>query len=592
MRIHALLGAVVAILGPAAAQCSTFLNTPPGTDLALGDDDVRTVGLGFSFAFGNQTYSTISICSNGFVWLGTVGVDDYFGLGADFFDNEAELLAFGPRIAVCWDDWNPTAGGGVFFRNDGTGSVSVVWKNVPRFGTVGGTLNAELVLQSTGEFWLHYDPAMTAPGSSAIVGTSAGGGTGANPVVWSTLLPTAPTIPGSTGYQLFAASGFNLAGTTIRQTPLTPAAIDHVVQTGALTSCTAGTYPPLAGDPVAFGVGCPAPALVNPSAIYEAFTATGGANPTDLSGLSLTFVRAGNTYVTVAGPGFDASYQTQGTLVAQGDETIATGLSVGPMGEFPFSGAGFAAVEAASNGFLFLQPGGFSDFSPTAAEFLADGARIAPHWTDYDFSFVGSFYWSNNNPAFCMATWENVEMWNQPGTANTFQAKLWANGDITFSYGTVASAFDDVIVGITLGNLAADPGSSDLSASPTNTIVRDIGSLVQPLLHTVSGPASINTPFSLIARNLNGGTFGAFALGGTPQAIDLSGIGMTGCNSYCSLDEIFLVAASGGQLTYTVFVPPLPILYGSTAHTQAAVFSTVNPFGLIASNRMTVTVGM
>ena len=587
MSLLAAATMLCAAASPIAAQCSTFANSPPGSDLQLGDDEVITVGLQFPFVFDNQSYTTISICSNGYVWLGSVTADAFGLRGADWFDNVNDFLDFGPRIAVCWDDWNPDAGGGVYYRPEAT-YASVVWKNVPRFGGI-GQLNAELVLTATGDFWIDWDITSVASSDMSLVGTSAGGGAPPNPVDWSTAVNT--VIPGCTGHEVFGPGGFDLAGVIHRHAPTTPAAIDHTVLAGTLSTCPPGNYPPLATTPLAFGVGCPTFTITSPNAIYEAFTPTSSNHPTDLSGLSIEFVKNGTTYTTTTGPGFDTSYLTQGTVVPQFDETIATGLPVGPMGVFPFSTGGFAFVDAAANGYVLLQAGGSSDFSPTAAEFLAGLARIAPHWSDYDFTFAGTFYWSNNDANFCMATWENVEMYAQPGTSNTFQVKLRSNGNIVFSYGNVASAFDDVLAGITLGNGATNPGASDLSDSGNNPVVRDLGTIMLPLEHTASGPASINTVLNLWADNLNGGVVGAFVVG-QPISIDLSPFGAPGCSSYVTIDDIYFAFASNGRLTLTFAVPPSPPLFGLVVHTQAAVLTPVNPFGIIASNRLTFTIGL
>ncbi len=589
MRIPTLLLTGATLLGPLAAQCSTFANTPSGTNLQLADDSLRTVGLGFPFTFHGVSYNTITVCSNGFVWLGTVGLDDFDQLASDYFDNENDLLSYGPRIAVCWDDWNPAGGGTVEFRSDGS-SASVVWKNVAHFGTTVGTLNAELVLASTNEFFIKIDAATVAPGSSCIVGSSAGGGAAANSLTWSTTLPG--IVTNCTGYQLFTTGTLSLMGQIVQQIPTAPAAIDHLAQAGTLSTCAPGTYPALATAPVAFGSGCPAFSLTNPSAIYEAFTPTGGANPTDLSGLSIKFLKTGSLYVTTAGGGLDTSYLTLGTPVPQFDESIATGLTVGPMGQFPFAGATFTHVDAAANGFLVLESGTTSDFSPTAGEFLGQATRIAPHWSDYDFTFAGTFYWQNNDPNFCMATWANAEMYSQPGTSNTFQVKLFANGDITFSYGTVASAFDDVVVGITLGHGAIAPGASNLDAAISTPVIQDLGALTLPLELTASGPASINTTLTLAASGLNGAGVGVFVIGGTATNIDLTSLGMPACSAYCSTDQILITFVGPSGMSLGIPIPATPGLIGATGHVQAAAFAPVNAFGLITSNRQTLTIGL
>ncbi len=597
MHLRYLLLTAFALASHANAQCSTFANAVPGTDLHLGDDDVRTVGLGFAFPFRGQVYHTISVAANGFVWLGTVTPADHLFVASDYADNEPDLLAWEPRIAVCWNDWNPASsqlapGGGVFVRGDST-TAAIVWKGIPEFSPGASSTafaNMELVLTAGGVMALHYDASMGIANDDSIVGISAGLGATANAISWASSLPS--TISTGTAYELVAAGTFGLAGLTIQLTPLQATADNHAAVISTMSTCPPATPVPLASTPVAYGAGCPALAGTNVSAVYELFTPDGGTNPTDLSGHSVTFLRSGSTYIAIPGPGFDTSYQTHGRMLPLEDESVATNLSVGPMGSFPFSSLQVATVEAASNGYLTLQPGGASQWLPGAADLLAGAARIAPHWSDYDLYFQGTFYWSNDDPSFCMATWENVEAFTDPGSSNTFQVKLMANGDITFAYGLVHSQFDNVLVGFSLGNGGTDPGPIDFSSAPNNTLVRDIGSLVLPLRHTTSGPASINTPFSLLATDLPAGTLiGAFALGAAPQNLDLSTLGMPGCAALVTLDELFVTVAANATLRQTFAIPATPTLFGVTAHSQAAALAPANAFGMVTSNAVTFTIG-
>lgn len=584
-----------AVLSPfVSAQCSTLGNTPSGTNLMLGDDAVRTVGLGFSFPFAGSNYTTVSVCSNGFVWLGDVPATAFSGLGADYFDNEVDFRAFAPRIAVCWDDWNPSAGGAVTFVSDGT-QASIVWKSVPRFGNATVQANMELLLDSSGAIHIRYGSVMSVPLTTSLVGITAGQNAPASPIDWSSALPA--TVAGGTGYQVFLGGGFDLVNQTIALQPTTPSAASHTAAFVSLANCTPGTYPPLASDPVPYGAGCPAQTIVAPSAIYELFTPTGGVNPTDLSGQSLRFVRSGNVYTTQTGAGFDSSYLVSGTLVALGDEVMERGLTAGAMGVFPFGSLIVNSFGASDNGYLDLQGNIGPEFQPLVNDMLGvngEGARIAPHWSDYDLTTQGAFYWSNNDPSFCMATWENVPGYSQPGTSNTFQVKLFANGNIEFNYGTVSSLYDDVIAGISMGNNASDPRPSDLSQALVFPVVRNLGSITLPLTHRAVGRPSINTTFTLRATNSpTNSTFGIFVLSGVQASNDLTSQGAPGCFGYTAIDDTFFSLVNGAPtFELSLFIPPVPAFLGVTLYTQAAVFAPVNAFGVISSNGLTWTIGL
>ncbi|MGE3172354.1 MAG: hypothetical protein AB7O97_06980 [Planctomycetota bacterium] len=597
-RAALLFAALHCCSGASRAQCSALADPVPGTRLALGDEDVRTVALGFAFPWQGVTYDAISIASNGFVWLGQIQPELLQFVATDYLVNEPDLLAWGPRIAVCWRDWNPASpqvqpGDGVFFRSDGS-VASVVWRGVPAFAPAHDATrfaHMELVLDHTGRIDLDFGTAMAVPADDCIVGISAGGGVAGNSLDWTALQPVA--VAGGTGYELFAGASFDLVGQDLALAPVDTTATGHVALLASLPACAPAVHPPAALQPQAFGQGCPPLAVQNSSAIYERFTPIGGGNPLDLSGRSVRFVRAGSSYVALPGPGFDSSYLTHGVRVPQDDETLARGLSVGAMGTFPFATATVATVDAAANGYLMLQPGGQSHWIPTAARLMFEGARIAPLWSDYDLFLGGAFWWQNDDPAFCMATWEQVPHFGQPASSNTFQCKLFANGDIVFAWGAVGSTVDDLLAGIALGNGGADPGGSDLSAVGTAPVLRDLGSLVLPLDHRVSGPAALGTHFALAVEHLPAGaSFGFFALGVTARDIDLGAAGMTGCHAYLDLLDTVSPFVPGDTAMSQGFLLPIePAFYGVTLYSQAVALAPVNPFGVVTSNRVGWTLG-
>gem|GEM_PF-1186904 len=116
-----------------------------GTSISLGDDDNEVVNLPFSFQYYGQTYTQLTICSNGWVAMGSVNSSDFSNSGIPDQD--------GPRamIAPFWDDLNPLRGGEVAYYHDAANHAFIVeWKDVPHFGDPSALETFEVIL---------YDPA-------------------------------------------------------------------------------------------------------------------------------------------------------------------------------------------------------------------------------------------------------------------------------------------------------------------------------------------------------------------------------------------------------------------------------------------------
>ena len=128
-----------------------------GSNLALTDDSVA-IGLPLGFAFpmpGGGTTSSISVSSNGFVWLG-VRADPGCCNG-----DVLKLVAQMARIAPLWLDLDPGAGGAVWFNafpaSGGTPASAVVtWEDVPEFGAA-APMTFQLQLFADGSFTTFYD---------------------------------------------------------------------------------------------------------------------------------------------------------------------------------------------------------------------------------------------------------------------------------------------------------------------------------------------------------------------------------------------------------------------------------------------------
>jgi hypothetical protein len=158
---------------------------------------------------------------------------------------------------------------------------------------------------------------------------------------------------------------------------------------------------------------------------------------------------------------------------------------------FPMGGlaASYTHAHVCSNGVIFLTngaPSGGSTYAYHPISMLVGAAgtppRIAPLWVDLESNpalFGGGVYINNTIPGKFVVTWANVVEWATQGPPFTFQAQLFANGDVSFFYNSevygVATGFGaqfDARAGISEGNGVADPGPVDLSAGNINLTSR------------------------------------------------------------------------------------------------------------------------
>ena len=595
-KLLSVLSMTVALSGPAIAQCSNYTLTPGGTQLIDADDAIYNVALPFAFPFNGATFNTITVSTNGWIKLGPATATS-----SQTGDTEALMLSDDPRIAVCWDDLNPSSvsgSGALYYSADAT-QASVTWQGVQRFGAsqVGTLANCECVLLPSGDIYLIYDASSTfnLSNSSSIVGISAGGNQvapGASLVDWTNANPGPISVVNATAYELFSAGAFDLAGVgvVLRFAPTGPASYD-VTQVATLTPCTpAATYPGLASGSQVLGVGCPPP--VPNSSIYEYFTTDTGASPLDTQNQSIVFTRSGETYFTLPGAGIDPSY-TSGTLLTLGDEQLVS-LSVGAMGTFPFGDLLVTNLNLSSNGFLALDNSiTVPDFSPTAAEFHSQGPRIAGCWKDLDPSTAGTIYFDNTDPNFCMVTFDAVVEFGAASTGSlcTFQMKLFATGDIEISHGTVSSISDNVLVGISRG-AATDPGSSDLVTTGVVNVLGPIDIVGQSSMTHTSSTMGIGKRFDMFA-SVPGATIGFFLIGASSPALPLDAFGGTGCTLYAALDFVTVSVFAGSSASFAIpLIPYNPAFTGQQFYTQAAALSTANALGIVTSNGLSHMLGL
>ncbi|MBU1073787.1 S8 family serine peptidase, partial [bacterium] len=198
-----------------------------GTALALTDDSVSgDLPLGFTFKFYGADFTTVRVCSNGFL---------SFTSSDNSYTNDPIPDAQEPNnlIAAYWDDLNPASAGTVYYYADAANNRFIVeWDAVVHYGT-SDPQTFQVILN--GDQTIVFQYATTNGQSESTVGIEDGSGAVGLQVVfnapyihdglatlfsfvpppdpWLTVTPTSGTVPGlTTGTQLEV--GFNATDLT------------------------------------------------------------------------------------------------------------------------------------------------------------------------------------------------------------------------------------------------------------------------------------------------------------------------------------------------------------------------------------------
>jgi len=168
---------------------TNYTHTVPG--LALGDDAVGTLALPVPFNYPGGSTSTLSICSNGYIWMQSPNAL------ADFSPTNAELFSNAARLMPMWCDGVPdgvTNIANVFAEVDAINNKAYVsWLNIPIFGGVGGTMNVQCELDLVAGT-VEYRYGAVSCGNVCIVGWAPG--TGAS-VLDGGSIDISASLPGS-----------------------------------------------------------------------------------------------------------------------------------------------------------------------------------------------------------------------------------------------------------------------------------------------------------------------------------------------------------------------------------------------------------
>ncbi len=126
-----------------------------GTEINFTGDDVMSssVSIGFDFPFYESTYSSVQVCSNGFLSFDGSGASQWTNISIPTTDNPNNF------IAPFYDDLSPQNSGNTYYYHDSAlGRFIVSFEMVPHYGsTYPGTYSFQAILYENGTIIFQYD---------------------------------------------------------------------------------------------------------------------------------------------------------------------------------------------------------------------------------------------------------------------------------------------------------------------------------------------------------------------------------------------------------------------------------------------------
>lgn len=138
--------------------------TGSGSTVSLGDDAYSAaLNLGFTFNFYGVDYTSVKICSNGFLSF-TSTVTAYTN------GNIPDTATPNDVLALFWDDMNPTAGGSIYYYADSAnGRFIVSYIGIPHYSTTSYN-TAQVIIYSSGKIVYQYQEVGASTVSTCTVG--------------------------------------------------------------------------------------------------------------------------------------------------------------------------------------------------------------------------------------------------------------------------------------------------------------------------------------------------------------------------------------------------------------------------------------
>ncbi|MCA8949549.1 MAG: hypothetical protein KDE27_08605, partial [Planctomycetes bacterium] len=313
----------------------------------------------------------------------------------------------------------------------------------------------------------------------------------------------------------------------------------------------------------------------------------------DVSDLADTSYRltpnaAGGYTVTAAAASLDPQI---GTATGIGDDALFT-VNLPFAFVHPSNPAGSTAVDVCSNGYLWLDAGATTSaaYAPIASNLFAEPARLALLWTDLNPTDpLSDDVYVDVRPDRAVITWNAVVEYGRP-TPLTAQCVLFADGSITWCFGSQLDAWTPAITGYSAGNGAASVAAQALAATvPFATSAEGQA----PLALSTAWTPVLGESIAMTVENVpTTPALGLTLAGFLPQSVDLGSYGAPGCTILNSL-EVSVATVHGASFGTVEFpIPSNPVMLGVPLYLQhAAVSPGTNALGLVVSNGLRLVVG-
>ncbi len=172
-------------------------------------------------------------------------------------------------------------------------------------------------------------------------------------------------------------------------------------------------------------------------------------------------------YALAAG-GYDAAAASGGTPLAALDDDDSRAVSL-PFA-FPFFGAAYTQLFVNSDGNLTFTAGDNASSERSLGRLTAGPPRLAPLFDDLDPSRTSGGVRVLSDATRVVVSWVNVPEFASAGAGvpETFQARLYPDGRIEFSYSGINPDVASAVVGIAPGNLQGDALLVDFRRDPSS----------------------------------------------------------------------------------------------------------------------------
>jgi hypothetical protein len=581
------------------AQCLTVSGAPvtltPTTTFYPADDEGLSapLPLGFAFPLGANTYTHVSIESNGVIYLTNGGAP--VGITGYGYQDMAGVAGDSPRLAVYWADLEGvSAGWGVLMDTSVAGEAKITWVNVNEY-TQPSQFTVQAVLHSSGQFDVTLPAGLSPLNYQVTCGLSAGNGLLGS----SSDLSTSPVSAIASLYEdFFNPTPIDISNHT---TTLLPAGTGYL----AVNTCSG---PPPASH-TSYGAGC---YNLPGESVYQQFGDAGLAS-TGLTGNAMSLLVNGSGYTAIWLPG------TAGALYVA-PTGAATALAPNDDGDdlvnlpsaLPVPGGTVTQVTVSHNGIITLGSTGNNqfDYTPSGPELASATGAAFYSWHDWNDQEVGSGALKTElvGNLFCI-TWDNVESYASPEGPNQgtqqFQLNL-TTGAVTYVWTNINSNVTSIfgsayVVGYKGNGVTADGGSVNLGTTLPGTyrhvplLPMTLAASPAPASTPIAGTVVTYTTSSIPEYAPSTGVYIALnilSVGQVPApGLDLGIIGAPGCAALVqSLDYTQAMVGFTNSQSVTFSIPPgVPV--GLTIYSQSAAMilpnslpNGQNAFGLTTSN--------